>query len=88
MQLPRECLKCSANLLLLGSGRTQASGSGPIQISEIIAAVGGAGLSISDLLKAFTGRIGEGEGHTRKVDFIKLVKEALKFGNGKLLVPK
>ncbi|KAG9228573.1 putative transcription initiation factor IIF subunit alpha [Amylocarpus encephaloides] len=71
-----------------GSGRTQASGSGPIQISEIIAVAGGTGLPISGLLKAFTGRIGEGEGHTRKSDFIKLVKEGLRFGHGRLLVPK
>ncbi|KAL3420112.1 transcription initiation factor IIF subunit alpha [Phlyctema vagabunda] len=64
-------------------------GTGPLQPHEIIAALPATGISITDLMKLFAGRVGEKEGEqtSRKV-FISMVKDNSAYGADKLLRPK
>lgn len=62
---------------------------GPIRPHEIAAALPKEGIKIGDLMKLFTGRVGDIKGHqTDKKEFIKLVKENSAYGADKLLRPK
>ena len=58
---------------------------GPIQPSEIAADIPDEGISISQLMKRFGGRVGEEPGKTKKGEFIALVKECALLGKDKLL---
>jgi hypothetical protein len=58
---------------------------GPIQPNELIAELPPAGISMKELIVAFDGRIGEAPGRTKKAEFIALVKQHARLGDGKLL---
>ncbi|KAI9641028.1 transcription factor IIF subunit tfg1 [Ciborinia camelliae] len=64
------------------------SGSGPITPKEIIAALPLSGISISQLLVHFRGRVGDSEGQTTKTEFMAMIKRNTKYGADKLLRPK
>jgi len=70
------------------SDRAQSPGAGPIQPYEIIAAIPKEGISIGDLMKVFTSRVGSLPGQTDKKEFISLVKENSVYGADKRLRQK
>jgi transcription initiation factor TFIIF subunit alpha len=70
------------------SDRAQSPGAGPIQPYEIIAAIPKEGISIGDLMRVFTSRVGSLPGQTDKKDFISLVKENSVYGADKRLRQK
>jgi len=62
--------------------------SDPIQVFEIrdlLPPPGAPGIRLADLLKAFSGRVGDGPGQTPKLDFIQLVKANANYGQDKLM---
>lgn len=63
------------------------SPSGPIEASEIVAALPPlpAGISIGNLMKVFMSRVGDNPGQMPRKDWIKLVKENAVYGPDKLL---
>ncbi|RDW64058.1 hypothetical protein BP5796_10560 [Coleophoma crateriformis] len=72
-----------------GPSGARSPGSGPLQVSEVIAAIPSTGTSITDLMKKFAGRVGDKKGEqTDKKEFIKMVKENSVYGPDKLLRPK
>jgi len=70
------------------SERAQSPGAGPIQPHEIVAAIPKEGISISDLMRVFTARVGSLPGQTDKKEFITLVKENSVYGPDKRLRQK
>jgi transcription initiation factor TFIIF subunit alpha len=70
------------------SERAQSPGVGPIQPQEIVAALPKEGITISDLMKVFTTRVGSLPGQTDKKEFIRLVKENSSYGPDKRLRQK
>lgn len=68
--------------------RAQSPGVGPIQPHEIVAALPKEGITISDLMKVFTTRVGSLPGQTDKKEFIRLVKENSLYGADKRLRQK
>ncbi len=64
------------------------TGLGPVLASELIAACPATGMIASDLMKLFTLRVGEGPMKTPKTEFIKMVKDNLKYGGDKKLRPR
>jgi transcription initiation factor TFIIF subunit alpha len=70
------------------SERAQSPGAGPIQPHEIVAAIPKEGISISNLMRVFTARVGSSPGQTDKKEFITLVKENSVYGPDKRLRQK
>lgn len=70
------------------SDRAQSPGTGPIQAHEIVAAIPKEGISIGDLMRVFTTRVGSSPGQTDKKEFINLVKENSVYGPDKRLRQK
>jgi transcription initiation factor TFIIF subunit alpha len=82
---------CISSSLTLADSPPQSpsTGTGPLQPSDIIAALPSTGITIGDLMKLFSSRVGENNpARTPKSEFIRLVKENSKYGNDKLLRPK
>ncbi|TGO35527.1 hypothetical protein BHYA_0155g00180 [Botrytis hyacinthi] len=70
-----------------GAEATSPSGSGPITPKDI-AGLPSTGVSISQILAHFRGRVGDGEGQTTKKEFMEMIKKYTKYGPDKLLRPK
>jgi transcription initiation factor TFIIF subunit alpha len=65
------------------------TGTGPLQPADIVGALPSTGISIVDLMRLFSARVGENNPtKTPKSEFIRLVKEHSKYGSDKLLRPK
>ena len=67
---------------------SQSPGASAIQPHEIVSATPSSGIVLKDLLKVFSGRIGDRPGMTRKDEFIQMVKDNTSYGSDKLLRPK
>lgn len=65
-----------------------ASQSGPIDPKEILDKIPPEGIEISELIKPFKGRLGEGPGQMAKKDWIKLVTRLCDLGPNKKLRKK
>lgn len=59
-----------------------------ISAQEILDKVPAEGISISELIKPFTARMGDRPGQMRRSDWIKIVKQFCEYGPDKLLRPK